>query len=92
MTGMVAEFRLSGLGRVEAVEMPRGAVSIHVSTVDGALTIWALVDADAPRARYTFEVVRTGAPIDPKVPRTYVGTCCFLGEHVHVFMEVPRGV
>ena len=73
------------LGRVLA--LPDGARLIKVARQAGELTLWALVDTEAPLAPHHFEVCGTGHPAPPD--SSYVGTVFDEPFVWHVF-EVPQ--
>jgi len=55
------------------VEMPAGAVLLHVDVQDGRPFVWARVDPEAPTVKWWLPVYGTGHPLDADgLP--YVGT------------------
>ena len=56
------------------VSMPEGAQIIHVGQQrEGNITLWAIVNPDAPMLRITFQIVGTGNPM-PYPLGGYIGT------------------
>lgn len=68
------------------IEMPAGAAIVQVSKQNGAPTLWAVVDPDAPTETRAFEVLGTGWPFPPAA--AYVGTW-FSEPFVWHVVEVP---
>ena len=56
------------------VEFPAGAEILSVGDQCGVITIWALVDSEAPLARYKFRAVFTGDSADNCDPKKFRGT------------------
>jgi hypothetical protein len=55
------------LSDAAVIEMPQRAKVLHVAAQNGAPTIWALVDTEAPKEPRTFRIVGTGHPIPEDV-------------------------
>lgn len=47
---------------VVTLSMPRGAVPLHLGAQHDVLTLWALVDTEAPKTSHRFRVCGTGHP------------------------------
>jgi hypothetical protein len=72
---------------MQQVEMPKGAELLSVANQDGALRLWAKVDADKERESRYIEVIGTGNPIpqDMGVDRRFIGTAMLSPFVWHVF-------
>ena len=69
------------------LNLPRGAVLLHVAPQRGRLCLWALVTPDAPLEMRHIVVVGTGQDL-PDVPLTPIGTI-FDGPLVWHAFEAP---
>ena len=65
MTGQVIyTYPLGDFPRPCTQAMPEDAQVVHVGQQHGVVTVWALVDPDAPKHEVTLSVVATGEPFD----------------------------
>ncbi len=75
-----------------SVRMPAGAEILSFQAEGAALTVWAMVDPEAPAVQRKFLVFGTGQPIEDSVANslTYVGTARVHDKQIvwHLF-EVP---
>lgn len=55
------------------IDLPEGALVLHVGEQNGDPFIWVMVDPDAPKTMRFFRLYGTGQPIDDS-SRHYVGT------------------
>lgn len=70
----------------QSLQMPGGAIPLHVEMQDGAPTFWAYLDSENPLEQRLFIVLGTGYEIP--MDAIHIGTCmdrCFVW---HIF-EVP---
>ena len=68
------------------VSMPSGAVALTVQMQAGALTLWALVNPDAPTEPRRVRVIGTGHPCNVEA-FDYVGSVQDRAFMWHVFIE-----
>lgn len=66
-------------------EMPEGARIVSCQFQDGAISLWAIVDPDAPLYRRSFRVVGTGQDVAPNW--THIATLQQGSFVWHVFMD-----
>lgn len=87
----VAEYPVTAVCDHHVIRMPEGAQILTVSGRDGWLgvSVWALVDPDAPTHDRYFLVVQAGTPIDHVDKFAYVGSFETAARHFDVF-EGPR--
>lgn len=64
---------------VVELEMPVGAVVLHLAEQHGVPCLWALVDLEAPNHTRRFRLAGTGHPIDTEYIDTAVGNRGHLG-------------
>lgn len=69
----------------QQLPMPKGATILHVASVSDQVTLWALVDPDAPVVNRKFVIHGTGH--DVTEPDQYVGTAITMNGRLvwHVF-------
>lgn len=72
-----------------AVEMKRGADTLHFAMQGGSPTIWALVNPDAPLETRVFRLAGTGHPLELPETLDYIGTT-FDGPFVWHLFERER--
>jgi hypothetical protein len=74
-------------GRPQNVDLPPGALPVHVDVQDDQPTIWIRLNPDLPRVRHSFAVVGTGRSFDPRY--LFVGTCIDRAGFVWHVLQVP---
>jgi len=72
---------------MQQVEVPKGAKLLSVANQNGALCLWAIVDASKPRETRHIEIIGTGNPVptDMGVDRKFIGTAVINPFVWHVF-------
>ena len=76
------------LRKEQKLPLPQAANVINVGVQDGTITLWAMVDTDAPSEEITIRIYGTGQEIDPNLVLYPLGTV-FDGPYVwHVFEDI----
>ncbi len=73
---------------VTEIDLPGSATVLHFDDQRGMLTIWVRLDAEAPKIRWTFHLLATGAPLPERILE-HIGTALHSeGDEVwHLFRE-----
>lgn len=72
----------------QKLRLSQAAEVIHVGMQEGTITLWAMVDTDAPTENITIRIYGTGHEIDPNLVLYPLGTV-FDGPYVwHVFEDI----
>lgn len=73
----------------QQIQLPRGAIILHIADQRGFPQLWALIDPGAPPEPYTLQVRGTGHCCDDVEPSRYIGTFFQRGGDLvwHVFAK-----
>jgi hypothetical protein len=87
----IYKYPISTAAAFTIIDVPKGAVFIHVAEQFGTICLWAMVDSEAPLIKRQIRVIGTGLPADDVKIDNYIGSILVLkGTYVfHIFDAGP---